>query len=752
MSSRGWEDLKKELETAANRLLDGSIIYTHLEVSKDPEPGPPPEDSGLPRPLVEALRAEGIERLYRFQWEAIKKWRSGYNLVIASGTGTGKTEAFLLPLLEEVYKTGSRALLFYPTKSLARDQLPRITRYASSLGLRAEVLDGDTSSSQRGAIYSEPPDITITNPDFVHYALAFSGRARRLLATTSAVVLDEAHVYSGVFGSHMRWIIYRLERIAGRRIKTALAGATVGDPLRLARSLTSREAALISGPARRRGWALHAFLSTGRMSRWRAAAALLSWLAGRGFKVLGFAESHQMVELIARIARRSFGREILVHRAGLRAEERRRVEDALKSGEAPVVATPTLELGVDIGFLDAIVMAHIPRSYTSYIQRAGRVGRRGSGGLVATLLGDDAIEAYYCRRPSEYFSQQPPPSYVEPGNREVARVHAAAIALTEGLVEVTGLEEPLRRAVEDLASEGKLISAGTGVYKPLRSRLARILEASSLRGTGPRVRIVDEHGRVLGYRELPQALYDLHPGAVYYHGGRTLLSLALNLDSMVALARGVSGVSYYTKPLYTVDLRDVVPLDERTSEASGVKLLYADLRLSIGVTGYVARDEYTGRRLSEYYFKSPLTWSFWTKGVLTRYPNPGLGEGEESLSAFHALEHALIHASRPVAGASDADLGGISYPSGHIVVYDSTPSGHGASRLVFERFERVEDIAENTLVSCSCRDGCPRCIYSPYCGVNNRFLSRRRAAAVLHHAFRVGKGVKLGKPLGSPLA
>nr|MEB3851620.1 DEAD/DEAH box helicase [Desulfurococcales archaeon] len=705
----------------------GRLAYTHVERSGDPPPGPDPCSAGLPDKLCAALRSRGITRLYAHQYEALEGFRRGESIVIASGTGTGKTEAFLIPILEDLIAAGPSpgrpyAVVVYPTKALARDQLVRIKSLAEAgLGFRVEVLDGDTPRGRRSEIYIDPPHILVTNPDMMHYGMAFSDRFRGLISRASVVVLDEMHVYSGVFGSHVSWVLYRLRRLAGgRRLRFMGAGATIGNPEELASTLFGSPARVVVGPRRRRGTAYHILVDQGRASRWTLAAALIAGLAREGLKVLGFADSHQMAELVARIARRSFGVNVGVHRAGLDAAQRREVEEWFREGRLrAVVATPTLELGIDIGDLDAVVTARMPRSYAAYLQRAGRAGRGGRPGVVITILGDDPIESYFLARPREYFEQEVDPSYLERSNLEVAKLHAAAILLQEGLVDGGGLPEPLLQALESLESLGVARRVRGSSYYPDWKAARAFVESRSLRSSGPIVGIYDvsrgPSGRRIGFRELPQALYDLYPGAIYYHGGRGMVSLRLDVAGLRAEVRPLGGeVGFYTKPLYTVDVVAVRPIDER--RALGLKLVYADVKLTVSVEGYIVREEYSGAQLSEVRYEEPITWSYWTKGVMGRFPDPGFEKLIDAMSAYHALEHVLISASRPVVGAADTDLGGISYPSGHIVIYDSAPGGHGASRLVFDRFERVVRVAERILEGCTCDDGCPRCVFSPYCG------------------------------------
>jgi len=756
---RGYDRLQQVIKDAL-RSVGSRIIYIREESYPEPEYGPTLEEAHLPDVLIKALKIRGLHRLYKFQYRALEEVRKGNNVAIVSGTGTGKTEAFLIPTLEQLINECGEcierpyALILYPTKALARDQVARIKSLVEDLlGLRVGVLDGDTPRREREKIYGNPPHILVSNPDMMHIGLAYSGNIRRLISRISILILDEIHVYRGVFGSHMRWVVYRIKAHSTSDIQLISSGATVGNPRELSELIFDDVVEVVEGPLRRRGKALHVFVDQGRTSRWTTTASIVARLAKEGLKVLGFVESQQMAELIARILVKSFGVRVGVHRAGLLPEERKRIEQDFWSGRLrAVIATPTLELGIDIGDLDAVVMAHLPKSYSSYLQRAGRAGRRQKTGLVITVLGDDPIEAYFSRKPQEYFKQEVDPSYLEPYNSEVMKVHLVALLMQNPRLKLDDLPKPLREVIKDLE--------GTGIARVVKGRLivertkarAYIESHSSLRSSGPQVRILDANSRkVIGFREMPQALYDLHPGAIYYHSGIPYISVGLNVDKLEALVRKVpSPLEVYTKPLYNVNVIDIIPLEDK--RAGPLRLVYGELRISISVDGYMMKDEYRGITLSEVKFREPITWSYWTKGLITRFPDAGIKRMVDLISGYHALEHTLISASRPLVGASEADLGGISYPSGHIVIYDSAPGGHGASRLVYERFEKVEALALKILSGCTCVDGCPRCVYSPYCGSGNRFLSRRNALKILLEVLEGGRPVGDEPINGEPLS
>ncbi|MDK2384678.1 MAG: helicase-related protein, partial [Candidatus Korarchaeota archaeon] len=500
------------------------------------------------------------------------------------------------------------------------------------------------------------------------------------------------------------------------------------------------------------GSACHVLLSASGLSRWSFSAAVASALSRRGLRVLVFTDSQQMAELVARIARRSYGVGFEVHRAGLMPEDRRGVEERLRRGVIPgVVATPTLELGIDIGVLDAVVLSSPPPSYAKYVQRAGRAGRRGRG-TVITILGDDPIDAYYERHPEEFFEREVEPTVMEPDNEEVLRIHAAAMMMEHGRLDPRVLGERWRRAIGLLEAEGMAVRRGRWVYPDYRLVRRLLAEHGSLRGAGPQISILDERGRVIGSREMPMALYDLHPSAVYLHAGRTYRVAELDLDKRVArLRRLPDDFPFYTRPIYTVELEGFTGLEERVVD--GVPASYGDMRIRMSVEGYVLRSIDSRITPIQENFPEPITWSYRTKRIVLAYPTLADRLGyERGMSGLHAVEHVLISAARVVAGAGQTDLGGMSYPSGHVGIDDSTPGGSGVARLLYSKLVEAHRVAFDIVSSCRCEDGCPRCVYSPYCGNNNRMLSRRAAAEILGMVISGKRGAPAGPPSGRPLA
>lgn len=706
------------------------VVYIHFEPPSEPQLGDPVEEVVSDEYLLEALRRRGITNLYKFQVEAIRSIREGKNTLIISGTGTGKTEAFLIPILEDLMRCpGSRAVLVYPTKALARDQVERIQYYTNAIfGFRVGVYDGDTSAREREELQAYPPRILITNPDMLHLSLRKGGFLQEFLRNVRYIVLDDAHIYSGVFGSHVYYILRRLGRVVSHKPVTVASSATIGNPTEFAGKILGEDYVLIQAESTRRAPIFHVMLRPILRSKLSEAIYLLQLLSSRRLRTLLFVDSHKVAENVSLLAQQS-GIKVQVHRAGLLPEYRRRVEEKLRKGEIDaVVATPTLELGIDIGELDAVILYNVPPTYSKYLQRAGRVGRRGRIGYVFLILGDDPISSYYERSPRDFYSQAPDPVFLDPSNDEVASVHLVAMSLDLPfrIEELNEYEKEICKKLEEL---GYLARDSKGYYHPTRKGLRYLHSRDNIRGVGEQLKIVTETGKTIGFREYPQAIKELFPGAIYLHAGTPYISLGMKRGRAIVKILPVKMPPVTTTPLYYTYPFEGKIHSER--EVRGVGVKYLDLTVEDHVYGYVTKTFPEGQVISQKFLEEEITYSFKTKGIMLELqPKPNWTEVQNA-EAFHAIEHALIYAGQMVVGASQTDMGGISFPSGHIYIYDSFPGGSGVTKQLYHRLEDALLRALNIVSKCTCEDGCPRCIFSPYCGNNNQILSRRKAEAVL---------------------
>ncbi|MEW5840851.1 DEAD/DEAH box helicase [Nitrososphaera sp.] len=720
--------------------------------------------------IASTLRRKGIDRLYRFQEEAVKKILQGADVVITAPTASGKTEAFCIPVLQKISEEVSRfgslrisdergkimAIFVYPTKALSRDQLPKIAELAGPLGIRAAVLDGDTPEAERRLVLDSPPDIIVTNFDVLHYHMMHRTRFSRAFRTARFLVVDEAHVYTGVFGANVHHIIARLERLAGSRLQVAAASATLPNAGDFCQVLFGRKMEVVQGRGRR-GRINLAIIFPSLRSHRSLAIDLVKQAAGRKHRTIAFSGSHLGSELLAFYAARQ-GVSIRVHRAGLTAEARAEVESMFKQGKLSAIsATPTLELGIDIGHVDAIVSNIVPAN--RLVQRIGRAARRGQQGYAFLALGNDPISQYYKSHPDDYLADQEL-AYTDPANPFVQEWQVLAMACDRPIAE--GESAPMKDALQRLMASG-LVRHEKNRFVPDLKKAMELLNAYSIRGIGSRVDI-RINGKLAGDRSLPQALEELHKDAIYFLAGRRYRVRQLHLDDKKQPYAELDVIPY-DYPYYTKALTDEWPSITEVHERKkvfGAEAAYCSLRIQKRVLGYANIEvghEATAQG-KKVLFDKALEYEFVTKGFVFRAPAPAdsvakAGDEKEeyvAMSAFHASEHVIIEGSAMITGGASQDLGGISLgASGLIFVYDGSVGGNGASRVLYDRLDKAVGRALRILSECPCtsESGCPRCTYSYRCGNNNEYLHKAAAIEALNRMVE-GEHTEIGLEEGLP--
>ncbi|MEM4644942.1 MAG: DEAD/DEAH box helicase [Archaeoglobaceae archaeon] len=664
----------------------------------------------LPKELASVLRKRGIEKLYPFQKEAMELLIAGKNVVITAPTGFGKTEAFVIPMLEKV-KEG-KGIVFYPTKALAKDQELKIKDYAEDLGIRVVRFDGDSSLEERTAVLSGKADIVLTNPDMVDYHLRNTPAFRNFVREVSFIAIDELHVYTGFFGSNMHYLIKRLDRFSDFQI--ACASATLANAKEFAEELFEREFVHVHGEHRK---TVLNFVMRECSNIYSAVKEIVTAFPNK--KILIFGNSYKVVETINWVLRKS-KIPSAVHKSGLTKELRNEVERNFREGKIKVVvSTPTLELGIDIGDVDIVISELVP--YSQFLQRVGRAGRRGQESIGILLLRtDDPISAYYKRNPEDYFKDQTN-GYVEKENEEVRKYQFLSMIAEKS----TKPEELRSEVLKQLIDEGLV---KTGIFLNLTEKGLKYLEQFSMRGIGERIKIF-HNGKEIGERVLPIAVKELFPGAVIIHNGVRYRCKELDLESLRAEVEVADEGEEITDPLYT-SIPKIVSVED--SICNPVEAYYTTLEISISVHGYVKRDIFRERK-EIFYLEKPINFSFRTKGFIFSCPFPDEDDEEFYAGSFHAVEHVLIESTNALTGGGSREIGGISTAEGDIFVYDGIIGGSGLSKLLFKRLEKAFRISYEILKNCDCKriDGCPKCTYSYQCGNNNRPLRKDGAIEVL---------------------
>jgi DEAD/DEAH box helicase domain-containing protein len=760
---------------------DGRLVFEHEYGARSARPVEMPHD--LHPALRKGLARRGLEQLHSHQAEAFEAAMGG-SMIVTTGTASGKSLCFQLPTLELLLSdTRARALYLYPTKALAQDQARSLAAFGLERAIRPAIYDGDTPRSERSAIRKRS-NLILTNPDMLHVGILPHHHAwDELLSNLAFVVLDEAHVYRGVFGSHVAGVLRRLRRLAeihGSAPHLLLASATIANPLQLARGLTGLDQlALIDrdgAPAPERAVAvwnpplLDRELGV-RASPLHEAAALFSELVAAGARTICFMKSRKGVELILRFARErlgdSLGERVAPYRAGYTASQRHEIETRLVSGELlGVVATDALELGIDIGQLDAAICVTFPGTVASLRQMWGRAGRRGRG-LAVYIAGEDALDQFFCRHPQEFIDRPVEAAIIDPFSPEIydehllCAAHEAPLCDEDAAVLGASWREGARRLVD-----ARLLRERATGFVPLRADdypAARV----ALRSASPdSFTLLDAStGELLGTVEAVRAFSTVHEGAVYLHLGRSYLVVALDLDARRALLEPFAG-DYFTQAKRESMTYVTRLLEQR--ETCGVRLSFGEVVYSETVLGFQRKQlrdhaviDFRSLELPTVEFPTRALWYELDELIARPLPRsrgsqapsrlpraagapaPGAAgapvpfPAEQLLGSLHALEHGQIAVLPLIAMCDRWDIGGLSI-NAHpqtggptIFIYDGHPGGVGLTRRGFDQFERLVFDAARLIGECPCRSGCPSCVQSPKCGNLNEPLSKRGALELL---------------------
>jgi DEAD/DEAH box helicase domain-containing protein len=703
--------------------------------------------------VAQGLANAGIDALYTHQAQALRDaWEA--TTIVTTGTASGKSLCFNLPTLEVLCTDAkARALYLYPTKALAQDQARALNAFGLHKQVRPAIYDGDTKREERLAIRRRS-NLVLTNPDMLHVGILPNHAAwADFFANLAVVVVDEAHVYRGVFGAHVANVLRRLRRVAAAYATTPrflLASATIANPVELAERLTGFEDVRLvdddGSPGAKRQIAmwnppvLDEALQL-RRSALSEAADLVAELVREEARTICFIKSRKAVELVARIVRELLGPEledrVAPYRAGYTPQQRRELEARLTSGDLlAVITTDALELGIDIGALDAAVCVTFPGTVASLRQMWGRAGRRGRG-LAVYVAGEDALDQFFCRHPDEFLERPVEAAIVWHENEPIHLAHLLCAA-HEGPLDARDAEYlgPRWQAYADLlVSQGALVER-RGRYllrHPEDYPAARV----SLRSASPdSVAVVDvSSGELLGTVETSRAATTVHDGAVYLHLGRSYEVRELDLDARRALVDPFDG-NWYTQPKRETDMEIERLLDRR--DALGVTLSFGRVNVTEQVLAYQRKRlpdhevlDLNGVDLPPHSFTTQALWYELGDDLLEDFPH------EVLLGALHAAEHTQIAVLPLLAMCDRWDIGGLStnfHPqTGRptIFIYDGHPGGVGITLQGFRSFDALVEDAHRLISECPCEAGCPSCVQSPKCGNLNEPLSKAGAAEVM---------------------
>ncbi len=723
----------------------------------------------------------GDRPLWSHQARAIDMVRDGRSVVIATPTASGKSLAYQVPAVEAALDRDATTLMVFPTKALAQDQLRTIAGWDLP-GVVAATYDGDCTPEERTWVRANA-DILLTNPEMLHHAmLPNHARWATFLHRLELVVIDELHVLRGVFGTHTAQVLRRLRRLAesyGASPRFVFTSATIGDPARLASELCGLDVQAISAdgsPAGERTVVLwnpeEAVRSASEQDdtaiddtaiedtaiddaaagvdrQWSLlveSAEAAARLVRSGLRILVFCRSRRATEVVASEIRHRLTEELAgtvrSYRAGYLAEERREIEDDLFAGRLRcVVTTSALELGIDIGGLDAVVLSGYPGTIASFWQQVGRGGRERRPSLAVLVAGQDQLDQWMVRNPDELFGRPAEPAVINPDNPFVYVPHLACAAQERALrrsdesLWPNQLDDGVRRlVVSDRASVRRRRSGPEVVWTGRGLPAPTIGLRSASKGE---LRIVDVDGRLIGTVDVGRAPSVVHEGAVYLHQGQPWKVLDLDLDALTATVEATDAGTY-TRTRSETSIR-VLDVDDR-DRVGGSDLALGSVEVTTQVVGYQIRRVRTHELLDRVSLDLPPTdlvtraiWYTFDAGLVGR----AQVSDKELPGALHALEHAAIGILPLFTICDRWDVGGVSTAwlsdtgAPTVFIHDAHEGGVGIAELAFDASDRHLAATLRVIASCPCDDGCPSCVQSPKCGNGNDPLSKTAAARLL---------------------
>lgn len=717
--------------------LSDQIVFTHEVPARTAVFG---EWSRLDARLLGVLP----ERPYSHQAEAVAAARSGRDVLVVTGTNSGKSLCFQVPALAACLEEPmARALFIYPTKALAQDQAARMMKMSLDLGVRVSTYDGDTPKSHRSSIRNLS-HVVLTNPDMLHTGiLPTHGHWTKFLKALRVIAIDELHAYRGVFGSHVALILRRLLRLCAmhhNRPQIIAGSATIGNPEELFQRLCGRSPVVVDQDGSPSGKRSVVFLnppqmpSGERLSTNITTSEVVSSLVETDVSTLAFNRSRVATELVLRYTRKRLPSALsgLVesYRAGYTAKERRQIEqDLLKGRLMGLSATNALELGIDIGSLDAVVLNGYPGSVASFWQQAGRAGRGDRDGLAIYVAGDNPLEQYLLSHPSRLLDSRSENVSIQPSNRSIlgAQLLCAAHERPISPSELSEFLEGSLEVAEEMDRAGELTFSGGHFYYPAYDPPALKV---NIRGAGQDSVTLRVGQEEIGSMEYERALSQAHTGAIYLHRGEPFEVTSLNLETRNADLERFSGNYYSQSRIQSMLVPRPAVQSRGVFHLSGCTV--TDL-----VVAY-AKKSFDGDTVLDVVNLDLPEVSFDT--VCLRIDLPGLDLDEtldRQIGGIHGFEHAILALAPLIAGCDRGDIGSawfthfVDTENPAVFLFDRTPGGVGIAELLFARAEELVQAAYEQVRDCGCEAGCPSCLLLAGCEVGNEQLDKAEAVRLL---------------------
>jgi DEAD/DEAH box helicase domain-containing protein len=720
-------------------------------------------DNPLYSDLQACLKSLGILALYSHQAKALNAILAGKNVIIATPSASGKTLCYHLATLDALlHDRNSRALYIFPTKALAQDQLRSLKQILSETKELSQFLsrgavatfDGDTPQNERATIRKRA-NIVLTNPDMLHLGILPNHQSwSRLFRNLKYIVIDETHIYRGVFGSHVANVLRRLRRLCstyGSNPQFICCSATIANPQEHAQNIVGLPFESVVEDGSPHGQKYFTFWNppvideakTSRRSSNSEAAFLLGELVQKEVRSLAFASTRKLTELIYIYTKEqlplSLRNKISPYRAGYLPEDRRRIERQFFDGELlGLVATTALELGINIGDLDATVLTGYPGSIASAWQQAGRSGRSTHSSLSFLIAQENPLDQYLMRNPDFFFGKNFDNAIINPVNPYILKPHLLCAAWEKSLEEEDAeFFGETGALLAELEQEGRLRKRQGKYY--LSPSITYPAQDINIRTTsGQNYAVIDgREGCLLETVETGVAFFQIHSGAVYLHQGESYLIKELDLARHIAWAEP-KPVDYYTQTMEIDDIRVTKMLEKKDGRT--VEVYFGDVDVTNIVVGFKRKRQFTEEVISEEPLDLPAQ-NFPTKALWFDLPQKAIdriaGAGLDFHGGLHACEHAAIGILPLFALCDRNDIGGVStsfHPDtakAQIFIYDAHPGGIGIAEKGFEMITELWQATLKAVAECPCAEGCPSCVQSPKCGNNNQPLDKEAAIVLL---------------------
>ncbi len=735
--------------------------------------------------LSSSLEQMGITELYTHQAEAVSRVRAGQDVVVVTSTASGKTLCYNIPVIEALMlDSGATALYIFPTKALAQDQqrgLARFVELEPSLPIKSGTYDGDTPDSTRRKL-RENANVILTNPDMLHQGILPSHPSwRRFFAGLRYVVIDEIHAYRGVFGSNVANVVRRLRRVCahyGSDPTFICCSATIANPGELAEAICGKQVAVVDNDGAPRGARKFVFWNPPRLdstmerrSSNSEAERIMVELLESGIPTITFVRARVVAELIYKYAVESLQRKapslakkIKPYRGGYLPSERREIERQLFSGELlGVVSTNALELGIDIGSLDASLIVGYPGTIASTWQQAGRAGRKGEESLSVFIAHDLPIDQYLMRHPEYFFGRSPEHAVVNHANPYilVGHLRTAAMELPVSPLELADFGDYAPALIELLEEKGDVLRTRQGwrwIGRGFPANDVKLRNMSENTYT-----IVDtssgEGNRVIGTIDELSAFEQVHPEAVYMHEGETYLVSDLNLEEKVAYIHKAD-VDYFTQSV--TETRVQIEEKEqgktwRKSEVEFGDVTVTNLTYMFRKIKFYERDSigYGKVSLPENDLPTMAAWIMLPESAAKLVASFGRIPAEGLIGIGNAASAVI-----PLFAMCDSmDIGTVVDSSNTgvptLFIYDRHQGGVGFSQKAYKTIDEVMEACLNLIESCSCENGCPSCVGSPIppfaqqdpdATSRGRIPDKDTALIILHDLLEIEPYVPAGPP------